>query len=773
MNALAHFLLRFRALTVTVILIACAMAAVGISRLAFDDNYKDIFRSGDDRYHQFLRLAETFGAGDGDCVILLESSDMLSREALAAVRKIHSQCGDLPRAESVVSLHSARKTRRIGRILLPLFPPDDAPDEDFFIARAAADKNPLVRGPLLTTDHKASLVLVRLKKAADPIAQIEPVLNELRTIVATATAGTDVTGHLTGMPAIRVETIRRLQREQLIISIVGTVLATCVAWALLRRLMAVALVVLPALIGVLLTMGILGLAGRNMNAINIVLPAVVMVIGVSDSIHLMFHFREERMLGRSLFDAAIASIRDLGGACLLTALTTAVGFLSLMTADDMIIREFGLFGGIGVTVTFLVVVTLLPVLCSTRLGAACTPRHATPEQAHLAWPDRVLDILAPRARLVLGATAVLTILLVGLALQLRADYSFLENLTESSEAYRTMRRTEQAFGGAPVLQVLVEWPEEERLRSEATFDVLSEVHAAINESTVARSPLSIYAVLQSLTGDSEQSPPPLENLRYVPADRLRAMTNEKQRLALVTAYAPDAGAAALRGPLDDLSTALRQVAARHPGFQIHLTGFATLATYRTTPMIMNLLTGLSLELIVIGTVISLVLRSLRLGIISLPSNVFPLLATAAALVAFGWPLQYASVLAFNICLGIAVDDTVHFLTRFQRELATTGNQQLAVRNSFRAVAPVMVTQTVLMISGFGAGLFCSIPTIRAFSACSCIALLLALFSEMLIVPSLLLCLPQPLAAEPPPGDRETPQPDAATVSASAVLSTAP
>jgi len=156
---------------------------------------------------------------------------------------------------------------------------------------------------------------------------------------------------------------------------------------------------------------------------------------------------------------------------------------------------------------------------------------------------------------------------------------------------------------------------------------------------------------------------------------------------------------------------------------------------------MNLLTGLALELIVIGAVISLALRSLRLGAISLPSNVFPLLATAAALVMLGWPLQYASVLAFNICLGIAVDDTVHFLSRFRRELAASGDRHVAVRKSFNAVGPVMVTQTILMISGFGAGMFCSIPTIRAFSACSCAALLLALASEMLIMPALLLCLP--------------------------------
>jgi predicted RND superfamily exporter protein len=340
----------------------------------------------------------------------------------------------------------------------------------------------------------------------------------------------------------------------------------------------------------------------------------------------------------------------------------------------------------------------------------------------------------------LSGVAGLSVVFGVLAWHVRADYSFLENLTNSSEAYRTMRVAEKQFGGAPILQVLVQWPENERLSSEATFDVLAEVHRAIENSAVAKSPVSIHSLLASLGGEREQTAR-FDQLKYVPADRLRSVVNEDQRLALVSAYAPDAGAASLRKPLDELSAELQAVQQRHPGFHVHVTGFAILATYRTTPMIMNLLTGLSLELIVIGAVISLVLRSLKLGAISLPSNVFPLLATAAALVIFGWPLQYASVLAFNICLGIAVDDTVHFLSRFQRELAATGDRQLAVRNSFRAVGPVMVTQTVLMISGFGAGLFCTIPTIRAFSACSCTALLLALASEMLIMPALLICLP--------------------------------
>src|SRR4051812_28176724 len=99
-NTLAHFFLLHRWLPGLTIIAACCAAAVGVTRLSFDDNYKDIFRSGDERYERFVKLADTFGAGDGDCVILLQSRNMLSREALAAVRQIHMEIAELPEAES-------------------------------------------------------------------------------------------------------------------------------------------------------------------------------------------------------------------------------------------------------------------------------------------------------------------------------------------------------------------------------------------------------------------------------------------------------------------------------------------------------------------------------------------------------------------------------------------------------------------------------------------------------------------------------------------------
>lgn len=732
-----------------------AAAIFGLSQLGFDDAYKDVFRSPDVRFARLQLLDEAFGAGDDDCVLLLESADMLSRPSLDVVREMHGRLNKLPGVESVTSLFTARQQKRVGRVFLPLFPGRDATDDELEAAASGAEYHPLIHRRLLSRDRRAAMLIVRLDPEKTSIEQVESTLAEIRTIARECAAGTDVTSLLTGMPAIRVETVRRIQHEHVIITAAGTVLATLFAWLLLRRLAAVVLVVAPAMVGIVWTMGTIGLAGRNLDAINIVLPALVMVIGIADSIHIVFHFRDHCAEGATPREAMTAAMEELFGACAVTALTTASGFLSLLTADDRIIGQFGIFGGIGVLLTFLAVIVMLPLMATTRLGALAAPK---PEARHVApqWPTRFLDWLLPRRWWSAVTLIAATGLMIWISQSIEADYSFTENLTDASESFTAMRKAEEKFGGGPLLQVMVEWPADKKLQSPETLAILQEVHDAVagtdmwieRDNNGRAPPLSILTVLETLPGPADDVAAKFKELEYVPADRLRALVREDRRLALVTANVPDIGAAALRRPLDGLERKLDEIERSHAGYRIMPTGFAIVSTYRTTPMIMDLFQGLSLEVVVIFAVISLLLRSPVIGVLSLPSNLFPLLATVATIVVLGWKLQYATVLALNICLGIAVDDTVHFLTEYRQELRRTGDRRQAVYRSFASVAPVMVTTTVLMLTGFGAGLFCTIPTIRAFSGGSCLALLFALASECLVLPTLLFCLADNFVVRP-------------------------
>ena len=316
MRTLVDWAVGRRRQTVFVVFLCSGAAIWGLTRLGFDDSYQAAFRSEDACFEHLQHLDRTFGAGDADYMILLESPDMLSRKSLNAVRRMHSGVSKLPEVESTTSLLSARRAKRVGRIFLPLFPGPDAAEEEFRDARTEALQHPLIVGKLLSADAKSSLVVVRLRRGVQTIDELEPILARIRQVLREAVGDSDVTARITGIPAIRVETIRGLQYENVWITSAGVVCSTIVAWLLLVNPSAVVLVVLPALVGMLWTIGAIGLAGKNINAVNAVLAPLVMVIGGADSIHLVSHFRRGCTAGHTPTEAIRNSFHEVAGALL-------------------------------------------------------------------------------------------------------------------------------------------------------------------------------------------------------------------------------------------------------------------------------------------------------------------------------------------------------------------------------------------------------------------------------------------------------------------------
>ena len=149
--------------------------------------------------------------------------------------------------------------------------------------------------------------------------------------------------------------------------------------------------------------------------------------------------------------------------------------------------------------------------------------------------------------------------------------------------------------------------------------------------------------------------------------------------------------------------------------------------------------SLGLATIIIFVVMSVALRSIRLGLISAIPNAFPLAFAAALLVATGEPLRLASAMTFSICLGIAVDDTIHFLTRFRRELRASGDVEPSILRSMRTVGVAMLVTSAILLSGFSVMIISHMPSIHTFAQLASVAILAALFGDLVMLPALLAC----------------------------------
>ena len=171
-------------------------------------------------------------------------------------------------------------------------------------------------------------------------------------------------------------------------------------------------------------------------------------------------------------------------------------------------------------------------------------------------------------------------------------------------------------------------------------------------------------------------------------------------------------------------------------------------------MIDDLARSLTTSAVLVFIVIGGALGSWKLGVVSIVPNVLPLLATSTLLVLCGEPLRIISVVTYSLCLGIAVDDTIHFLVRFQRE-NRNGPTAQAVRRAMQTAGNGIVTSTVILVGGFSVMLLSGMPSIRWLALLCDVAMLAAIVAVLVILPALLLCF---WPEKPPPeelGERVT------------------
>ena len=193
------------------------------------------------------------------------------------------------------------------------------------------------------------------------------------------------------------------------------------------------------------------------------------------------------------------------------------------------------------------------------------------------------------------------------------------------------------------------------------------------------------------------------------------------------------------GPVfEEIEKGLSDIRAAHPEFQLGMSGSAVRRWKNLYQIVTDLARSLGTASLVIFLVLAVVYRSLRIGLISIIPNLFPLTVSGAFLVITGQSLELVSVCAFTVCLGIAVDDTIHFLTRFESERRRVGNERDAIRRAFTGVGTALIMTTVVLIAGFSTVLFSDSRDHRIFAWMGGITIAAALFGDLVFLPPLLL-----------------------------------
>jgi len=673
-----------------------------------------------------------------DAVIVVQSPRFFTPAGAKAMRHVVDELEKLDYVHSILWMDRVPILNIFG-LPEPLFPRSEASPERFAAARAKAMKHPLVGGQLLSEDGQTMLLLVTFD--FDYIRSNEQCTTQLRE--AAEKAATDfpevplsfqVTG---GMPAY-ITAMQSHEANQLKYQLIGYGAIFVMAIILFRGIRAVLIVSLAPIVGVFWTLGFLKFFNLQDNPFNdVILPVLVSLVGLTDGVHLVVQIRKLRASGMTQHEAARSGLQQVGFACMLTSLTTAIGLGSLVLAHNVWVQDFGWCSVIGVTLMFVAVVTIIPLVCSTRLGSKI---HVGHDKSLI---DRNLTRISELVEFVLRYPRTVSLIGIGstfictaISLTLRPDERRANSLPEHSEAYQALHHMDQVLGGLEFARVDVRWKEEIGDVSAELLQVISEVDDLLHTEPLIGYPLSIRNLVESLPGDGDHGDR-MMMLELLPPQLKRAFFTPESRYAVVNFRVQDLGIAKFGPVFTRLETGLVAIAAKHPNFALNLEGEAIRRWKTLYQIVVDLATSLGSAAFVILITLGLAYRSVRIGLISFFPNAFPLAVTGTWLVFAGYNLELVSVCAFTVCLGIAVDDTIHFLSRYEEERQKTDDRETAIRRAFTGVGVSLVMTTVVLVAGFSTVAFSDSRDHHIFATMGAITIGSALVGDLMILPALI------------------------------------
>ncbi len=675
--------------------------------------------------------------GRSDAFLVVQSEQIFTREGAIALRELVDALAELDTVATVSWLDQAPPLNIFG-LPEPILPRGQASEQRFAVSKERALQHPLVVGQMLSDDAKTLLISIGfdwlyVRQDSDCSDALIEVANQ----VAAKHPSVSMQFSVTGAVPLRLMMIQNQEANQLKFQIIGYGIILIMASILFRGISVVLVVAAAPALGVFWTLGILRYFDLQFNPFSdVILPILLSLVGFTDGVHMMVHIRSGLIEGMPPREACKKTLGAVGLACFLTSLTTAIGMGSLVLAHHKVVIEFGWSCMLGVTATWISVMLVIPLICCTGWSkrlAKGADRGMVDAQLRRIGP--AIGFVVRHARAISYLGIAMSIALFAVALTLQPDDRKSSSLPSGSAAQLALSHLDKAMGGLDVCRVNIKWTDD-ATTNEQVLEVIEQIDKHLDNEPLIGHPLSICRVLDALPGEGnaiaktsmiELLPPPLK----------LALIDMENRNATVTFRVQDLGSAAYRGAFERTERALESIRDEQASFQFNMVGDAISRWKNLFQIVTDLTTSLGTASIIIFVVLGIAYRSLRIGLISIIPNMLPL-AFAASWMAFtGQPLEVVSVCAFTICIGIAVDDTIHFLSRYREEQLVHKNRKEAIEHAFQGVGTGMIMTTIVLVAGFSSVLISETRDHRIFASLGIITLGTALLCDLLVLPALL------------------------------------
>jgi len=757
---LVRYILRYRLLNI--IVISLLTAIVGYFALNVQVSYEpaSLLPSHDSTSIVYTEFKKRFGKDGSVMFIGIKDENIFDLDKFRGLYELTSGIKAIDGVEEVISLGRIFNLVRDDSIkkfdFKPVSQKEPVTQHECDSIRSVIYSLKIYDGLLYNKETNVSLMMVTLKESKLRTKERINLIKEIKSKVENFSRQYGIDVHFSGLPYIRIITAKKLEDELLFFVILAMIITSLILFIFFRSLKAVIFPMLIVMISVLWVLGTMSLLGYKITLLTSVFPPLLIVIVVENCIFLLNKYYDEYRSHGNKVKSLSRVVQRIGNANLLTNATTAAGFAAFIVTGNKLLVEFGVIASINILVAYILTLFLIPIFFSYL---------PPPKKRHTKHLDQsnvsklvakiVNIVLTRRNPIYIILAVVLIIALFGIT-KLKTTGKIVDDIPKKDVMYKDLSFIEKNFKGVMPFEISINTKKPRGVQKLSTIKKINKLEQVLSTYPELSKSISIAEVLKfskqafyrgkesmySLPNNQEKN----FILRYIPKQKsnkrtiLNSFVDSTMQYTRISTQMANIGTHEIQRIKDELRPQIDSIFNKK-NFDVQITGTSVVFLKGNQYLVKNLFTSLLLALLIITILMALLFTSIRMILISLVPNIIPLLTTAAMMGYIGISIKPSTILIFSIALGISVDNAIHFLSRYRLQLKLN-NWRIkdSVIAALKETGFSMIYSSVVLFFGFIIFVLSSFGGTESLGYLIAFTLVVALFSNLFLLPSLILSL---------------------------------
>ncbi|MGF7040196.1 efflux RND transporter permease subunit [Mucilaginibacter lappiensis] len=754
----ASFILKNRLIVFVCVIALSAFMGFEASKVKITFNGGKVLPVTDSAYIRYNQFKKTFGQDASSMVIGIKSDKIFDKDVFNDWYQIGTQLKQVKGIKAVVSVanvYNLQKDTTHHRFLIkPLvngvLPSTQAVDS----IKQQLLNLPFYKGLVLSDDGKSTLMAITFDDKIINTPYRVPIIKKINQLGQQFEQKHGIKVHYSGLPLIRTVVGDLVAHEFSMFLGLSILITALILSIFFRSVFPVIFPVLIVVLGVVWSLGTLVLMHYEMTILTGIIPPLVVVIGIPNTIFILNKYYHEFEISGNKMDALTIALEKAGITTFIANITTAIGFGVLCFTNSELLTQFGLVASLSILATFALSLILVPIVFSYLPS----PKAKTGIKDSKLMKTLLikLDTLVHHKRKgIYIVTLILIVISVIGIFRININGYVVDDLPQHNNTLSDLRFFESNFNGVLPLEVSIDTKRKNGVMNLGTIRKVEKLEKLISSYPEFSRSISLIQVLKFSTqafygGNPEyyRLPDGLEQnfiLNYAgnsgkSSGTLNSYLDSTRQVTRVTFEMIDAGSKKMNAVLAELQPRIDSIFDPKK-FHVELTGSSIIFIKGTNYLLTNLYESLAWAILLIAGVMWILFRGVKMIAVSLLPNLVPLIITAGIMGFFGIPLKPSTILIFSIAMGISSDQTIYFITRYRHELRHSKKTiSHIVSDTIRETGVSMIFIATVLFFGFGIFAVSKFGGTVALGVLLSITLLVAMISNLTLLPAFLLSL---------------------------------